>query len=351
MIDPHVHCRDWTQGHKETIAHALSVAERTGLSGIFDMPNTNPPITSRELVEKRLNDAGKVNSPVFYGLYVGITSTPSQIREAVNLWIEFFPKKEEKTGVVGLKMFAGHSVGNLGIIKEEEQRRVYDTLVKEGYFGVLAVHCEKEFLLKSDLWDPSSPASHSYARPPEAEVKSIEDQIQFAMDYQFKGRLHIVHTSFPTSVELIDNARKQGVIKVSCGLTPHHCCLDYESIPKSPEGLLYKVNPPLRDRSSVKGMLDLLKEGKIDWIETDHAPHTLKEKLEKPYMSGFPGLPHYPHFINFLRKEGFSNEQIRDLTHNNICNIFEFNLPESGKNPNLGLDTEYEVDVYKEKRQ
>jgi len=344
MIDPHVHCRDWTQSHKETIAHALSVAERTGLSGIFDMPNANPPITSRELVEKRLNDARKVNSSVFYGLYIGVTSSPSQIKEAVMTWREFFPK------VVGLKMFAGHSVGNLGVIQEAEQRLVYQTLSDEGYRGVLAVHCEKESLLRPDLWNPQVPVSHSYARPPEAEIKSIEDQIKFAADCQFKGRLHIAHTSLPESVELVDNARRQGAIKVSCGLTPHHCCIDYESIGETKEGLLYKVNPPLRDRCSAKRMLDLLREGKIDWIETDHAPHTLKEKLEEPYMSGFPGLPFYPRFVTFLRTQGFSDTQLRDLTHNNICNIFGFDIPELEKNPNLELNSEYEVDVYMEKR-
>jgi len=341
MIDPHAHCRDWNQSHKETIKHALSVAERIGLSGIFDEPNTNPPITSRELVEKRLNDARKLFSPVFYGVYAGLTANLAQIKEVVRAWRDFFPN------VVGLKMFAGHSVGNLGIIHEAEQRLVYQTLAEEGYTGVLAVHCEKESFLRPDLWDPSNPASHSYARPPEAEIKSIEDQIKLAAGAQFKGRLHIAHTSLPESVELVDNARKQGVIKVSCGLTPHHCCLDYELMPKSSEGLLYKVNPPLRDRSSAKRMLDLLKEGKIDWIETDHAPHTLKEKLEKPYMSGFPGLPYYPHFVNFLKERGFSDKQLKDLTHNNICSIFGFNLPElERKRPDLELSGEYEVDVY-----
>lgn len=347
MIDPHVHCRDWNQSHKETIKHALSVAERAGLSGIFDMPNTNPPITTRELVEKRLYDAGKLNSPVFYGLYIGMTSSPSQIGEATATWRELFPK------VVGLKMFAGHSVGNLGIIQEAEQRIVYQTLSDEGYKGVLAVHCEKESLLRLDLWNPKVPASHSYARPPEAEIKSIEDQIRFATDSQFRGRLHIAHTSLPESVELVNSARKQGAIKISCGVTPHHCCLDYESMPDFPDGLLRKVNPPLRDKNSAKRMLDLLREGKIDWIETDHAPHTLKEKLQFPHnaMSGFPGLPFYPHFLNYLRKQGFSDEQLRDLTHNNICNIFGFTLPElERKMPDLELNGEYEVDVYKEKR-
>lgn len=127
MIDPHVHCRDWGQSYKETIEHALLVAEKIGLSGIFDMPNTSPPINSGKLIEQRLADAAKIKSSVFYGIYAGLTPDKNQIKEVVKSWRELFPK------VLGLKMFAGHSVGNLGIIKEEEQKLVYQTLAKEGY--------------------------------------------------------------------------------------------------------------------------------------------------------------------------------------------------------------------------
>lgn len=340
MIDPHVHCRDWKQSHKETIAHALSVAERIGLSGIFDMPNTSPPINSRELVEKRLADAYKTDSPVFYGVYAGLSSNPNQIKEVVETWRELFPK------VIGLKMFAGHSVGNLGIVGEDEQRLVYQTLSSKGYDGVLVVHCEKESLLKPTLWTPSNPKSHSYARPNESEVESVKNQIDFATEYKFKGVLHIAHISVPESVELVDRVRQEGIIRITCGLTPHHCLLNYESIPAQ-DGLIYKVNPPLRDDVSQKRMLELLKQGKIDWIETDHAPHTLKEKLEEPFMSGFPGLPFYPHFLDFLRASEFSDEQLRNLTHRNISSTFGISLPKRDINPNKDLHNEYGVDVYR----
>ncbi len=344
MIDPHVHCRDWDQGYKETIQHALLVAEKIGLSGIFDMPNTSPPINSRETIEKRLADAAKIKSKVFYGIYAGLSADKNQIRQVVKAWKELFPK------VVGLKMFAGHSVGNLGIVQEEEQKLVYQTLTDEGYEGVLAVHCEKESFLKPKLWNPSNPKSHSFARPAESEIESIRDQIIFAQESKFKGVLHIAHVSVPKSIDLIEKARQQKKIRISCGLTPHHCFLNYETVPESKEGLLYKVNPPLRSKDSAKKMLTFLKEGKIDWIETDHAPHTLKEKLEKLFMSGFPGLPFYPHFLKFLLENGFSKHQIRDLTHKNICNTFGINLPELSKTPDFGLDKEYEVNVYQRKR-
>lgn len=345
MIDPHTHCRDWNQSYKETLRHALAIAEKAGLSGIFDMPNTDPAIISRELVAKRLAEAYSINSPVFYGLYIGLTSSPSQIREAILTYKEFFPR------VVGLKMFAGHSVGNLGIINEDEQRLVYRVLAEEDYCGVLVVHCEKESLLKPALWSPANPKSHSYARPNESEVESVRNQIDFAAEAKFKGRLHIAHISLPESVELVDKAKLEKRIKISCGLTPHHCLLNYELIPESQDGLIYKVNPPLRDKKSAQQMLQLLKLGKIDCIETDHAPHPLKEKLELPYLSGFPGLPFYPHFIKFLITNGFSEHEIKNLTHGNIEAIFGFKIPDL-KNPvDFELHKEYEVDVYANLRQ
>ena len=147
-------------------------------------------------------------------------------------------------------MFAGHSVGNLGIIREDEQRLVYQTLSEEGYEGVLVVHCEKESLLKPNLWNPLNPKSHSYARPNESEVESVRNQIDFATESHFGGILHIPHISVPESVGLVDRIRQEGDIKISCGLTPHHCLFSYEFVPESQDGLIYKVNPPLRDEVS-----------------------------------------------------------------------------------------------------
>jgi len=346
MIDPHVHCRDWNQSYKETIKHALHVAERAGLSGIFDMPNTDPAIISRELVEKRLNDAKKCNSKVFYGLYIGITADKNQIREAVETWREYFPKSDSKVGVIGLKMFAGKSVGNLGIIKEDEQRLVYKTLAEQKYPGVLAVHCEKESLMRPELFNPENPRTWSFARPPESEYESVNDQIKFDEESGFEGNLHICHVSCPESFEMIREARKK--INITCGVTPHHCSISYKMIPESGKGLTFKVNPPLRDTGRTNKLYSLLGAGAIDLIETDHAPHTLKEKLEEPYMSGFPGLHNYPNFIKHLENiAGFSHEQIENLTHKNIESIFNIKIPIFARKPNLGLHKEYEFNVYK----
>lgn len=345
MICPHVHFRDGKQGHKETIEHGLRVADMAGIDAVFDMPNTDPPITTKQDAIERLKKAYNYNSPVAYTLFMGMTADEKQIREAAQLHHEFFPR------VIGLKMFAGRSVGNLAVIDENDQKKVYETLASEGYRGVLAVHCEKEALLKPELWNPAEPASHSLARPPEAEIASAEDQIKFASDAGYKGTLHICHASTPEAVQLAIKACITGKIEVSCAVTPQHCVLYTEMIPAGPEGLDYKVNPPLRDKKCAEEMLELLSMGLIDFVEPDHAPHSLKDKREPPYLSGFPVLPYIPHFVNLLKKQGFSETDINDLTHQNICRIFGMDIPNFNKKPNMNLHTEYPADVFKQVRE
>ena len=338
FIDPHVHCRDGKQAYKETISHALSVAERAGFTAIFDMPNTDPPITNREQVVERLKIAEKSNSSVFYGVRMAMTTDISQIKEAVDTYKEFFPQ------VIGFKLYAGHSVGNIGIIDVKDQQRIYATLRDCGYEGVLTVHCEKESLLKPDLWDPRNPITQAYARPPEAEVESVRDQISIARSTEFSGTLHIAHISVPEAVDLVREAKKH--IRVTCGATPHHIILDM-NIMKSENGLLYKINSPLRPREMVDKLLSCLKQGKIDWIETDHAPHTLEEKLKSPYMSGMPALHYYPRFIEWLRKSGFGENQIRELTFGNIVKAYGISLKPRQAVPSLELGSEYPFDPFK----
>jgi len=319
-IDAHVHCRDGTQSYKETISHALEVAEKVGVDAIFDMPNTNPPITTRGLVEERLEIANKCNSPVFYGLYFGITPYYNQIAEAVEIHRELFPR------VVGLKLFAGKSVGDLAVRKEGEQRQVYEALSNCGYKGVLAVHCEKEFFLKPTQFYPGVPETHSFARPSIAELESIKDQVKFSREADFKGTLQIAHISTPESVKYVDSVRKDGDLKISCGATPHHLFLNYNEWCANEDGLLFKVNPPLRSRQEQEGLLKCLKDGKIDWIETDHAPHTKEEKIKFPYMSGIPGLNKWGQVLTKLRTKSFSYQQIENLVFNNVYRTFQ--IPE-----------------------
>jgi dihydroorotase len=341
VIDPHVHLRDWNQKHKETIAHGLSVAYRAGLDAVFEMPNTDPPLILRKTIEKRIALADQAGIPIFHGLYGGLTSVPGQISEMVGAWKELFPR------VVGLKLYAGSSTGNLAVTSGEEQQRIFTMLVREGFNGVLAVHCEKESLFRPEKTDTDTPFSHTLVRPPESEVASIRDIISFAEGTGFKGTLHICHISTVKSVREVEKARERARIRITCGLTPHHALL-HDRLMEEEDGFLLRINPPLRPECVQKSMLKLLLKGKIDWIETDHAPHTLQEKHT---CSGIPGLPFYPHFIHQLHIMGMETRLIEKVTHDTIVSVFNIPVKKSGRTHDLHLEGEYEFDPFRQVKQ
>ena len=324
-IDIHAHLRDFNEKHKETIAHALRVAQDSGLSAIFDMAaNGNPLCIDEETVEARLATAYAEDSPVFYGLYIGLTAEPEQIKEAVQLHEKYFPKPGDRVGVVGLKYFAGRSVNDsISVIKEETQKGLYRTSGEVHYQGVLAVHCEKEASMNPGLWNSHVPRTHSLARPEESEYDSINDQIEFAIDEGFEGHLHICHVSTPQSVKLINSYKKY--LKISCGATPHHLLLDTD-IMEGKNGILFKVNPPLRAPETRQGLLKCFLNGEIDILESDHAPHTLQEKREK-YMSGIPCLASWPDVRELLSERGMTEELLDNMAYHNVNRIFGLNIP------------------------
>jgi dihydroorotase len=269
---------------------------------------------------------------------------PRQIEEAVRAWKDLFPR------VVGLKMYAGHSTGQMGIVDPREQALVYRTLSALGFTGVLAVHCEKEDLLRPAEWDPSRPVSHARARPPAAEVASVDDQKTFARAARFRGTLHVCHISTPWALDLLrgrheeDGPGEPPGNRVTCGLTPHHALLDANMMEKG-EGILLKVNPPLRPLPLPALMLQRLLDGDIDWIETDHAPHTRRDKLEG-FASGFPGLGFYPRFVSLLSQRGLTAARIQELTHDAVCRVFGLDIRATGRKPEMRLQNEYEFDAF-----
>lgn len=337
MIDPHVHLRDGEQKHKESIQHGLAVAEKLGLAAVFDMPNTNPPILDRASILNRLNCAKEAKSSVFYGLYCGLSKDTEQIKEAISCTRAF-------EQVVGLKLFAGKSTGNLSIPDTASQKLVFETLTKENYAGLLAIHCENEADFMPELWNPVRPISHCEARPPLAELNSISKMIYLAKITGFKGILHVAHISLPESVELLEKARENINFTLSCGVTPHHLLL-HDNMMKNSDGLLLKMNPPLRSEKAQKALFKMLLEERINWIESDHAPHLKNEKLNPPYASGIPGLPILPKLINKLISKGASKELLERITHLNICKTFGLDIKNKPLN-DIDLFNEYEVNAY-----
>ncbi len=319
MIDPHVHARDWDQLEKETIKHALMVASTAGFTTIFDMPNTSPALTFPHIIAKRIEEGQKCakeiareqNIEINYCVYGGITSDPSQIETLVTLHEHLFPH------LIGLKLFAGHSTGHMGITTSHLLREVYEALKRSQYKGVLAVHCEDEAFIKNDLFDLENPISHTYARPVEAEIASVEKQITLCKESGFKGTLHICHISTKDAIEMVSYHKSKGM-DITCGATAHHALLN-ESIMNT-KGLLAKVNPPLRSIEHQKAVFHGLLDGSIDWIESDHAPHTMKDKLLG--ASGIPGFGGTLRLIQTLREHDVKESHLDYLLGERVNEVF-----------------------------
>lgn len=328
MIDPHVHLRDWTQSAKETLAHGLGLAWRIGLSGLFEMPNTDPPLTTRAAIARRMADADRAraesDSPIFHGLYFGATPDPDQLAEVVAAHAEFFPR------VVGMKLFACHSTGRMGVISRDAQWRVWSRLAELDYRGVVAVHCETEDLFHPELWDPADPISHGAAQPVEAEVHSVKQQIELAAEAGFRGSLHIVHVTTAEVLDIIAANRSAHRFAIRGGVTPHHALLE-ESVARKSTIPEWKVNPPIRPREIQEALYRRVMSGSIDWIESDHAPHTLEDK--RAGASGIPGIPAFRLVADMLGT-GLTAEAASRLTHSAVVEAFQIPAKAFPENPN-----------------
>jgi len=310
-IDPHIHCRDGRQAYKATIRQVKEFAKDLGIVAIGDMPNKEPPITSERNVMSWLRFAESEGCLEGYYLYIGATNNPEQIEEAASV-------ASENPKVLGIKYFTTGG-GVLTISNEKDQLRFYETLAKHNYTDIVAIHCEKESLFRMDKWNPERPWTWNEARPPQAETAAVEDQIKFAKEAGFEGVLYILHVTVGETIDLIDAYR--GDINIYCGVTPHHLLIP-TSYMMGRNGLIYKTNPPVRPEKEVEILRERLEEGKIDCIESDHAPHTPNEKFEK-YLSGYTSYEIYPRLIESLVSWGLGEERILDLTYNNAKRIFK----------------------------
>jgi dihydroorotase len=266
---------------------------------------------------------------------MGLTNDMDQIKCAVEL------SRKYSEWISGFKFFTC-KMKNLSITEAADQYNAFHTLAEEGYKGIVVPHCEKQTELLN-IFRSDEPISHCYARPEIAEIKAVKEILTLSRQAGYMGKLHIPHVSSPTAVDVINEAQKQG-IDVSCATTPHHVIYDWNQM-NAENGILWKMNPPLRSPKSRAMLLQYLKEGKIGSAESDHAPHTLAEKQCDPYMSGIPISAWWPLFVDFLLREGFSQKQIDDLTFYNAAKRFDINV-ERKVRPVYDRRSEYPFDPF-----
>lgn len=283
MGDIHIHARDDVserETYKEDFRTAAAAALHGGVVHVADMPN-NPvaPIDDVSYRAKQRHLQGR-RVPIQVTLYAGIG-----------------PGTRPLSFSVPYKVYMGPSVGDLFFTSLEQ----LDATLAAYRGCAVSFHCEDPELLERHR----GAATHEQRRPPECEVSATRFALQMIEKYGLRGKL--CHYSVEEGLPLIREARRRG-LSVTCEVTPHHLYFDESQIYDENRGLM-QMNPPLRRPRDREAMLAALRDGTLDYLATDHAPHTLEEKARG--ISGQPHLDTYGAFVTWLIVEqGFSPRQV-----------------------------------------
>jgi dihydroorotase len=304
VMDTQVHFREPGNSHKEDLASGSLAAILGGVTSVFEMPNTNPPTTTRAAIEDKLTRAkGRMHCD--HAFYVG--ATPANIGALGEL--------EKMPGVCGIKAFLGSSTGTLLLNKEEDILAA----LKAGKRRV-AVHSEDEdrMIARKHLAERGKPQTHPVWRDAEAARMSTERVLRLAR--AAGRRLHVLHITTGDEIPLLAAAKDVSTAET----TPQHLTL---SAPECYErlGTYAQMNPPIRDESHRQALWAAVREGVIDVIGSDHAPHTREEK-DKVYPdtpSGMPGVQTLATILlDHVNKGNLTLERFIDLTSAGAQRIF-----------------------------
>lgn len=271
LCDVHVHFREPGFSYKETIASGSAAAAHGGYTAVCTMPNLDPVPDSAEHLQVQL-DAIKRGAAIKVLPYGAIT----------------VGEKGEKLAdmeAMSDKVCAFSDDGK-GVQNDEMMREVMTAAKRLG--KIIAAHCEDNSLLFDGyIHDGEYARMHGHRGISSAsEYKQIERDLRLAEETGCA--YHVCHISTKESVELIRQAKARGV-NVTCETAPHYLVLCDEDMQEDGR---FKMNPPLRSREDKKALIEGIKDGTIDMIATDHAPHSAEEKgrgLEKSLM-GVVGL-------------------------------------------------------------
>jgi dihydroorotase len=253
-VDLHVHMRDPGLTHKEDFPSGTRSAAIGGVTTVAEMPNTEPPVTTRAVLEKK-------------AAWLEGRATVDYVLYAAPRTAEIVPRLRD---AAAFKIYMAESTGNLevgvrdldGILRATEESK-----------KVVSIHAEEP----SKFAKTRTPGldGHAAARPKEAEASAIKAVAAM----RGNARIHIAHVTCAEALDALPPS-------VTCEVTPHHLLLDWSR----PLGSRGKVNPPLRSREDRDALWDAFRRGRIDAVASDHAPHTLDEKAE-PFNEAPAGVP------------------------------------------------------------
>jgi dihydroorotase len=311
VIDDQVHFREPGLTYKADIYSESKAAVAGGITSFMDMPNTVPNTLTQELLEEKYRTAsGK--SLANYSFYMGASN--DNLEEIL---------KTDPEKVCGIKVFMGSSTGNMLVDDDEVLEEIFSKAPT-----LIATHCEDEKTIKSNTayyrrkyGDDAPTRIHPLIRSEEACFISSSKAVSLAKKHN--TRLHVLHLSTGKETELFDNTIPLKDKKITAEVCVHHLWFsdkDYEK-----KGNLIKWNPAVKTGDDRKALFTAMLDDRLDVIATDHAPHTLKEKI-KPYFNAPSGGPMVQHsliaMLEFFHKDEITLEKVVEKMCHNPAVLF-----------------------------
>ena len=303
-IDTQVHFREPGSTDAEDLNSGSRAAIAGGITSVFEMPNTNPPTSSKKEFSNKLKLA-KNRMYCNYAFYFG--ATPDNHKELSEL--------QDLEGCCGIKLFAGSSTGNLLVNKEEDIEKVFQNCSK-----IVSVHSEDEEILniRKKLIKEGDVKTHPVWRNEESAISSTRKIVKIAE--RLNKKAHILHVTTKEEVDFLSQHKG----KVSFEITPQHLTLTapecYEKL-----GTYAQMNPPIRNKTHYDRLWYGVRNNFPDIIGSDHAPH-LKENKDKIYPespSGMPGVQTLvPVMLNHVNDGKLTLHQFINFVCENPVKIF-----------------------------
>ena len=303
-IDTQTHFREPGSTDTEDLHSGSRAAVAGGITGVFEMPNTNPPTSNKAEFQRKL-DLAKNRMYCNYAFYFGATADNADDLASL----------KHLEGCCGIKLFAGSSTGNLLVAKEDDIDKVFQNSSK-----VVAVHSEDEEILNFNkkLIKEGDVHSHPVWRSTECAISSTRRIVKIAERYNKKA--HILHVTTKEEVDFLSQHKGN----ITFEITPQHLTLFapdcYDKL-----GTYAQMNPPLRDKTHYDRLWYGVSNNFNDTIGSDHAPH-LKVNKDKSYPnspSGMPGVQTLmPVMLNHVNDAKLSLEQLINFVCENPVKIF-----------------------------
>jgi dihydroorotase len=260
-VDLHVHFRDPGDPHKEDFSSGTAAAAVGGVTTILDMPNTKPAVTSRRLLEEKL-EAVRRKAHVDFGLY-GALRSAEDVRAFSGI-------------AAGGKLYMAPTTGGLEVSDPATLTGIVGAAAEVGLFMV--AHAEAPWRFGKE--EGRTLPAHNHMRPAEAEASAIQALAEAAKEAAKPPRIHIAHLTSQAGFEALAHTA------FTAEVTTHHLLLE-ATMPLHQGG---KVNPPLREAADRQVLWSALANGHLHALASDHAPHTMDEKA-LPFEQAPAGIP------------------------------------------------------------